>query len=65
MLVRLDTVFQYQIPPGLIYSPGATIAVTREQRGLRAGLVPVVVNETQDCFHAAPRGRNFLKSVVA
>jgi len=38
MLVRLETVFQHHIPPGLIYAPGMTIAVTREQRGLRAGL---------------------------
>ena len=57
MLVRLDTVFQHQIPPGLIYAPGATISVTREQRGLRAGLDHDVFDETEDCCRAAPRGR--------
>jgi len=60
MLVRLETVFQHQIPPGLIYAPGMTIAVTREQRGLRAGFDHENFNETQDCCQAAPRGRRSL-----
>jgi hypothetical protein len=60
MLVRLGTAFQHQIRPGLIYALGATIAVTREQRGLRAGLGHEFFNETQDCYQAAPRGRRFL-----
>jgi len=38
MFGRLDTVSQYQTSTGLIYSLRATIAVTRKQRSLRAGL---------------------------